>query len=337
MQAEPVFPHASSAAGMYESFYLRAVSPREPLGVWIRHTVHKSPGRPATGSVWCTVFDAAVGAPFMHKTTSGLLSAPAGAWIEIGERARMGPAGAQGQCGPARWSLGVQARAPELRHLRPGLLYRTPVPRTKLTSPAPLAAFDGVVEVEGRAPIEVAAWPGMVGHNWGAEHAARWIWLHGCDFAGAPDAWLDVALGRVRVGSRLTPWIANGALACDGATHALGGIAAGRPRVHESVAGTELEIRGHGGLTLRASVAVPPGTSAGWRYADPGAGAAGTSPGGQAGEHDVANCSIAALELTISHRGRGGRRVLRSDHGAAYELGMRERDHGVPLAPFDDG
>ena len=29
---------------MYESFYLRAVSPEEPVGVWIRYTVHKRPG-----------------------------------------------------------------------------------------------------------------------------------------------------------------------------------------------------------------------------------------------------------------------------------------------------
>jgi hypothetical protein len=28
---------------------------------------------------------------------------------------------------------------------------------------------------------------------------------------------------------------------------------------------------------------------------------------------------------------------LHSDHGAAYELGMRERDHGVAIAPFGDG
>ena len=33
----------------------------------------------------------------------------------------------------------------------------------------------------------------------------------------------------------------------------------------------------------------------------------------------------------------GARRVLHSDHGGAYELGMRERDHGVEIAPFPDG
>jgi hypothetical protein len=28
---------------------------------------------------------------------------------------------------------------------------------------------------------------------------------------------------------------------------------------------------------------------------------------------------------------------LESDGGAVYELGMRERDHGVPLQPYPDG
>ena len=144
---------------MYESFYLRAVSPREPVGVWIRHTVHKPPGRAATGSVWCTVFDASRGAPFMHKSSFEDLRVPAGGWIDIGGRARIGPDGAEGECGPARWSLRFAAEAPELRHLRPRLLYRTPLPRTKLTSPAPLARFDGVLELAGREPIELAGWP----------------------------------------------------------------------------------------------------------------------------------------------------------------------------------
>jgi hypothetical protein len=324
MRAEPAFPHAAGATGMYESFYLRAVSPQAPVGVWLRHTVHKRPGRPATGSVWCTVFDADTGTPFMHKETFEELTVPPGGWIDVGGRAAIGPRGAEGQCGPARWSIRFEALADELRHLRPALLYRTPLPRTKLTSPAPLARFDGVLELETeppRAPIALSGWHGMVGHNWGAEHAARWIWLHGCDFSGAQEAWLDVAVGRVRLGSRLTPWIANGAIGFDGATHRL----AGRPAVREDVRSAELELRGRG-LTARASVSVPAGSAAGWRYADPSGGA-----------HEVVNCSVAALEIAIGLRGHGERRVLASAHGGAYELGMQERDHGVPLAPFADG
>jgi hypothetical protein len=237
----------------------------------------------------------------------------------------MGPRRATGTCGPAHWSLSFESQAPELRHLSPGVLYRTPLPRTKLTSPAPLARFDGLVEIPGRGPIELSGWRGMIGHNWGAEHAARWIWLHGCDFAGAPETWLDVALGRVQLGSRLSPWVASGMLSLDGTTRRIGGLAAGRPAVAAGARGGELVLRGPGGLELAVGIEVPADTAAGWRYADP-CGA----------EHDVLNCSIAALEASVGRRGRGGRRVLRSAHGGAYELGGPVGATGVPIAPFDD-
>jgi hypothetical protein len=45
MATEAIFPAVPMRTGMYESFYLRAVSPTEPVGIWIRHTVLKAPGR----------------------------------------------------------------------------------------------------------------------------------------------------------------------------------------------------------------------------------------------------------------------------------------------------
>jgi len=237
----------------------------------------------------------------------------------------MGPGRADGSCGPARWSLRFATDEPELRHLAPDWLYRMPLPRTKLTSPAPAASFDGVLELPGRSPIELRGWPGMVGHNWGSEHAERWIWLHGIAFADAPDAWLDVALGRLKIAGRMTPWVANGALSLDGRRHRIGGLAARGLRVEETVAGCALRLPGEGGLTVDARVEVPAGSAAGWRYADP-----------DGGEHDVVNCSVASLQLSVEQRD-GAPRTLRTAHGGAYELGMRERDHGIPIAPFTDG
>jgi hypothetical protein len=325
MTVEAIFPSASRRAGMYESFYLRAVSPDEPVGVWIRHTVHKRPGEHARGSVWCTVFDAGRGRPYMHKETSDELTVPAGGWIDVGGSA-FTPERAEGACGAARWSLRFASREPELRHLPHGLLYRAPLPRTKLTSPMPAASFDGTLELEGRdGPIELRGWPGMVGHNWGAEHAERWIWLHGTGFEGEPGAWLDVALGRVRVAGRLTPWVANGALSLDGRRHRIGGLRTRGLRVEETVAGCELELSGEHGLKITARAAVPGESRAGWRYSD---------PDGKA--HDVVNCSVAALELDVRLAGESAARTLRTAHGGVYELGMRERDHGVEIAPFDD-
>jgi hypothetical protein len=318
-----LFPGVQMGAGMYESFYLRAFSPLEPVGVWIRHTAHKPPGKPARGSLWCTFFDARRPQPFMHKLSGEDLTAPAGQWIAVGERASIGPGQAQGACGDARWSLRYCSAEPELRHLSPAWLYRAPLPRTKLTSPAPMALFEGVFELAGHAPIELAGWPGMVGHNWGSEHAERWVWLHACGFSDASPAWIDVALGRLKIAGRMTPFLANGALSIDGRRHRIGGISARRPQVQEHVEGCELALAGEGGLTVRARVRVPEGSQAGWRYADP------AGP-----EHDVVNCSISALELDVELPGSGPTRTLRTAHGCAYELGMRERDHGVAIAPF---
>jgi hypothetical protein len=324
MTVTALFPNAASSAGMYESFYLRAVSPEEPVGAWIRYTVHKRPGDPPSGSLWCTVFDASAGAPFMHKHTTSELAAPSAGWIEIGADSRLGPGIAEGACGPARWSLRFSSSEPELRHLKQSWLYKAPLPRTKLTSPAPAASFTGTIELPTRT-LRLDGWRGMVGHNWGSEHAERWIWLHGIGFQESSSAWLDVALGRVLVAGRLTPWMASGAISLDGRRMRLGGLGARGLKVAESAARCTLSLPGEGGLTVEAHIDTPPGAAAGWRYADP-----------DGDEHDVVNCSVAALALNVRPRGEAAR-TLHTRHGAAYELGMLERDHGVPLAPFSDG
>jgi hypothetical protein len=318
------FPSAPDGAGMYESFYLRAVSPDEPIGAWIRYTVHKRPGHPPSGSLWCTVFDAAAGRPFMHKHTTSELSEPVGGWIGIGADSRLGPGIAQGACGPARWSLRFDSSEPELRHLKQSWLYKAPLPRTKLTSPSPAASFDGTIELPDRT-LQLSGWRGMVGHNWGSEHAERWIWLHGVGFQENPSAWIDVAIGRVLLAKRLTPWMASGAISLDGRMLRLGGLGARGLKVTESAARCTLSLPGEDGLTVEAHVDTPSQAAAGWRYADP-----------DGGEHDVVNCSVASLALNVRPRGEAAH-TLHTPHGAAYELGMRERDHGVPISRFSDG
>jgi hypothetical protein len=213
---------------------------------------------------------------------------------------------------------------PELRHLKQSWLYKAPLPRTKLTSPTPATSFDGTVELPGRT-LELRGWRGMVGHNWGSEHAERWIWLHGIGFEESQSAWLDVALGRVLVAGRLTPWMASGAISIGGRLSRLGGLGARGLKVVESAARCTLSLPGESGLVIDAHVNPPLGASAGWRYADP-----------DGGGHDVINCSVAALALNVRRRGEAAR-TLHTRHGAAYELGMRECDHGIALAPFADG
>jgi hypothetical protein len=316
---EARFPGVPSEAGHYESFYLKACHPLRPLGVWIRYTVHKRPGAAPKGSLWFTLFDAEADGPRARKVTLPGPRAGGGEWIGVGE-ASMRAGAAEGAVDGVSWELRFESSEPPLFHLPRDWMYRARLPRTKLLSPVPGARFEGSLAVAGR-DVAVEDWRGMVGHNWGAQHAERWIWLHGLSESGD---WLDAAIGRVRVGPVTTPWIANGALSLGGVRHALGGPRRGVV-VREAPDRCEFELPGAAGLRVRGTVDAAPIDVVGWVYADP-----------DGSEHHTANCSIADMRLAVERDGAAPTELV-VEGGAAYELGMRERNHGIPIQPFPDG
>lgn len=316
---EARFPRVPSGAGHYESFYLKACDPGRPLGVWIRYTVHKRPGAEPNGSLWFTLFDAESDGPRAGKVTLPVARAGAGEWIAVGE-ASLRPGLAVGALDGVEWELRFAGSSPPLFHLPRDWMYRARLPRTKLLSPVPAARFDGWLSVDGRA-VAVEGWQGMVGHNWGAQHAERWIWLHG--IAGSGD-WLDAAIGRVRLGPVTTPWVANGAVSVGGERLALGGLGR-RVAVSEAPDGCSFSLPGSGRLRVHGTVAASRRHVVGWVYADP-----------DGSEHHTANCSIADMRVTVERDGLSPVELV-VEGGAAYELGMRERDHGIPIQPFPDG
>jgi len=318
---EARFPAVPGEAGLYESFYLKACHPEEPLGAWIRYTVHKRPGAAPKGSLWVTLFDAAAEGPRARKETlpEPRADAPgAGPWIAIGD-ASIGAGFARGSIEGAEWDLRFSSTEAPLFHLPRPWMYRARLPRTKLLSPVPGARFDGSLRVDGRQ-LTVDGWRGVIGHNWGAQHAERWIWLHGLTEGGD---WLDAAIGKVKLGPLTTPWVASGAISLGGRRERLGGP--GRKlEVRETPTRCDFLLSGRG-LRVRGSVEAPPKDFVGWVYADP-----------QGPEHHTVNCSIAEMRLAVE-RDDGGFSELVVQRGAAYELGMRERDHGIPIQPFPDG
>ncbi|HSI81574.1 MAG TPA: hypothetical protein VK919_13080 [Solirubrobacterales bacterium] len=328
MRTEARYPHVGASAGHYESFYIKATRPGGGQGVWIRHTVRKPPGAGPTGSLWLTVFDSSAPGPRATKATHppSEVEAPAGGYIRIADSV-LEPGRARGSATSdalgADWDLRFESALGPLRHLPYGFLYRAPLPRTKLLSPYPAATFTGTLTVGGEQ-IELDRWPGMVGHNWGAEHAERWVWLHAPELDGA-DGYLDVAAGRIKVGGWTSPWIANGVLRLDGEDLRLGGLDRIRStKLSERPTRCDFSLRGKG-TTVRGRVAADPTAFVAWVYADP-----------DGPEHHTLNCSIADLELTVEHAGSTPRR-LEARGAAAYEIGMRETDHGIPLQPYPDG
>src|SRR4051794_31537997 len=142
------FPAVDRGSGHYESFYLKACHPDGGQGVWIRYTVHKRPGAEPLGSVWFTLFDTEQGVPYAVKETLPGPSAGGADWLRVGEasiRAGRAAGGASGEGRAASWELDFQAPERPLFHLPGDWLYRAPIPRTKLLSPAPAAVFEGSV------------------------------------------------------------------------------------------------------------------------------------------------------------------------------------------------
>lgn len=336
--ADARYPSVAPERGHYESFYLKAGDAASRTAVWLRYTVHKRPGEAPVGSLWATLFDEegphaakltepperlAAGGP-SASTAPGTNPDPrAPTWLHVGD-AQIGAGGARGEVpGLAAWELRFEGGEAPFDYLPRDWMYTAPLPRTKALSLLPAVRVHGSVTVRGRT-VALDGWPGMVGHNWGAEHAERWIWLHGTAFEQRPDAWLDVILGRIKVGRWTTPWIANGCLSLDGVRHRLGGMGRfRRTRVDERPERAELWLPGDG-LTARVEVSAPPRDVVGWLYSDP------AGP-----QHHTAHCAIADLRVRVARRDQPPLELTVSG-GGTYELGMRERNHGVPIEPFSD-
>ena len=285
-RASSVHPHGR----LYESHYLTAIAPEGGRAVWIRYTADKQSDGPARGTLWCTVFSGKDAPTARRRTSEVPLAVPSqGAWARIDD-AQIGPLLAEGELDDCRWRVTWEPDALELPYLPHAALYDRRLPRSNGAALVPSATFAGYVETpEGH--LDLAGWRGMIGHNWGSDHADRWIWLHttGLD-ARDPDGWIDIVLVRVRLGTILSPWIPAGALCLDGELRRIGAGRSARG-LHVDIGDGNVyvalpRLRG-GGLEISASL--PVADTACWDYASPGG-------GGRA----VRNCSIASARVTIA-------------------------------------
>ena len=218
----------------------------------------------------------------------------------------------------ARWGLSIAGAEPPLRPLRPLVMYRAPLPRTKLEASVPDGQVTGTLEIDGRM-VAVSGWRGTVGHNWGSEHADSWVWLHAADFGAAPQGWLDLVLARIRVGPVRSPWTAMGALSLAGDRIVLGGLGR-RPRVDARPGRLSADVPSpHARLQLSLTtddddaVAVP--------YTDP-----------RGGTRTVWHAALAGVQMIL--RRPGHRELTLSSSRGAYEYGTRQVMPGVVPHPL---
>jgi hypothetical protein len=114
-------------------------------------------------------------------------------------------------------------------------------------------------------------------------------------------------------------------LVLDGTAHRLGGFErVPSTEISEEATSCAFQLRGRG-IKASGRVGAQPKDFVAWVYADP-----------DGAEHNTLNCSISNLQLDVELDGGPARR-LAVKGAAAYEIGMRETDHGIPLQPYPDG
>ncbi|MGO8894729.1 MAG: hypothetical protein ACLP8X_14100 [Streptosporangiaceae bacterium] len=221
----------------------------------------------------------------------------------------------------ARWDLAITGEQPPLRPLRPPVLYRAPLPRTKLEAIVPDGQVAGILEIDGRN-VTVSGWRGTAGHNWGSEHADSWVWLHAAGFGAAPEAWLELVLARIRVGPARSPWTAMGALSLNGERILLGGLGR-RPGVDARPDRLTADVPSPG-ARFRVSVTTDDDDPVAVTYTDP-----------RGGTRTVRHAALASVEL-ILHR-PGNRELALSSSRGAYEYGTRQGMPGIEPQPLPEG
>jgi hypothetical protein len=303
-------------AGAYESWFISARDPASPRALWIRHTRHRPRQGAESAALWCTVVDRDLGQPpAVVKQVFGAFppEAVAGPGQFRGEAALGGRT--------ARWDLAITGGPPLLRLLRPGVLYRAPLPRTKAEASVPDGLVSGLLEIDGHR-VGVSGWRGTVGHNWGSEHADSWVWLHAAGFGAAPEGWLELVLARIRIGRVRSPWTAMGALSLGGELISLGGL--GRRPAVEAHPGQLTASISAPGARLHLTVTTSNDDAVAVAYADP-----------SGGTRAVRHAALAAVELTL-HR-RGDRVLSTSGRCGGYEYGTRQEMRGIALQPLPEG
>lgn len=244
-------------------------------------------------------------------------SFPAGA--AAGPEHFVGQASMAGQ--DAQWELAITSEQAPVRPLRPAVLYRAPLPRTKLEASVPDGLITGLLEVNGHR-VGVDRWRGTVGHNWGTDHADRWVWLHAAGFGAAPQAWLELVLGKIKIGLARSPWAAVGTFSLDGQPLPLGGL--GRRPLVQAGPGRLTAVIPSPRARLKVAVTPSDNDAVAVAYTDPAG-----------GTRAVRHAAIATVQLAWHHQGESDLTI--SSGRGVYEYGTSQGMPGITLQPLPEG
>jgi hypothetical protein len=306
--------------GGYESFYVRANHPDRPLAVWLRYTIFAPAAEsgPALGELWAVVFDGETGRHSTAKVEVPLADCRFSRTsfdVQVAGGS-LGEDEATGRAGDISWNLRYDGAEPPL-YLLPKRLYHGGFPKAKSLVSRPLARFTGHIDVAGRR-LDVDGWLGSQNHNWGSRHTDRYAFGQVAGFDNAPDAFLEVATARSRIGPLWTPNLTFVVLRHRGREFALTSLRQSL-RAKATLAPQRWSFASADrSAEIRGCIEAAPDAFVVLEYRNP--------PGGI---KYCLNTKLARCEVTIIDRESGTREVLASEHGALFEILDDRRPDGA--------
>jgi hypothetical protein len=190
--------------GVYEVWYLTWNHPGTDQGFWLRYITEAPLHGEPRAELWFARFDPArpdktfgihrpFGAGELTSQTAPFSLSIAGS--RLGHDHAFGELSGDGH--DIRWDLRWEPASREMR-LLPDLAYvRGGIGETTVLSPNPRVPLSGTLLVDGEELAFDRAVMGQT-HLWGRKHAYAWTWGRCAEFAGAPDAVLEIFGGRLR-------------------------------------------------------------------------------------------------------------------------------------------
>ena len=214
MEERARFPQVAAKAGHYESFYIKACRPDGGRGDLDPPHRPQAPRRRADRLDLVHPLRPRGRGPRATKVTvAGERALDAGRLLDPRRRRRDRPGRGRGlgrHRGAQRRLVADLRRQPRSLQVPAGrLALRGAAAADQVRRAAARRPLRGPAEIDDES-IELAGWPGMIGHNWGTEHAERWVWLEGTGFADAPGTYFDAGAARIKLGRRTSPWVAVG-------------------------------------------------------------------------------------------------------------------------------
>lgn len=309
--------------GHYESYFFRANHPSKPRAFWLRYTVFSPVNQPekAIGELWAVYFDGGRGKHVAAKSEHGMdacVFTRDRLEISIG-KARLAPGKIEGSIkSPGtriEWKLSYSGDERPIFDL-PLKYYDKGFPKAKVLVMIPFAAFRGSLKING-SMVNIDNWMGSTNHNWGSKHTDHYAWGQVVGFDNEPDAFLECATARIKIGPFWTPFMTPVVLRYHGREYAMNSMGSLFWRARFSyfdwdfhAKSDEVALKGRIKAEREDFVCLP--------YYNP--------PGGI---KYCLNTKIASCTLNLRMPGEVKSRELHTANRAAFEILTDKEDHGL--------